>query len=453
MKLERRPRFMRRGYERAWWLFVAGVLAAVVWVIVQGLAWPVWMKVILALLAALTPLVSGALWARARQNSTWARLAERRVAVLGKRRWLPTVRGVSLDQLHVHPAHVEVPYITRDQEKKLAEVVGPRKAVLVVGHSLSGKTRLAAEVIRSTFPEAPLLLAESGKALRELFDGGLNPAGIIIWLDNLERFLGADGLNMSLLNRLTTGGAILVATIKGKELERYRPRAEQRPPEWEVIQQFSAISLQRRLTSAEHERVRASVNDPDVLAAVDHYGLAEYLGAGPQALKLFEAGERVNPIGRALVQGAIDWRRTGLIQPVPKHTLLTMLPIYLAGQSDTPRSDQAIDDGLAWATTKISETVALLGQGFTSANEPVYEAFGYLVDQTSRSIPDPIWSFALEQARPVEMLRIALAACQAGNLASAEAALRKAAAENSPEVALSAMLNLVQEDRNNSVVE
>jgi hypothetical protein len=179
-----------------------------------------------------------------------------------------------------------------------------------------------------------------------------------------------------------------------------------------------------------------------VLAVVDHYGLAEYLGAGPQALEIFKAGEIVNPIGRALVQGAIDWRRTGLIRPVPKHILITLLPTYLAEWPDVPRTDQAIDDGLVWATTKISGTVALLGQDFTNSNEPVYEAFGYLVDQTSMSIPDPMWSLVLEQAGPTEMIRVSFAAYQAGNLVIAKTALRKAAAEDNPEVALSAILNL-----------
>ena len=110
----------------------------------------------------------------------------------------------------------------------------------------------------------------------------------MVWLDDVERFLGADGLTVGLLNRLTTGRAIVVATIRVKQWETYRPRHELRPPEWEVLQWFSGISLQRRLTGPELGRVRAMVSDPGVLAAVDHYGLAEYLGAGPEALAVRE---------------------------------------------------------------------------------------------------------------------------------------------------------------------
>ena len=70
---------------------------------------------------------------------------------------LPRVRDVGLDQLRVHAARVQVPYIERDQQDKLEEAVGPGQAVLVVGHSMSGKTRLAAEVIKRKFPDALLL--------------------------------------------------------------------------------------------------------------------------------------------------------------------------------------------------------------------------------------------------------------------------------------------------------
>ena len=373
-------------------------------------------------------------------NPSLAQLVERCVAVSAGHGRLPQVRDVGLDQLRVHAARVQVPYIERDQQDKLEEAIEPGRAVLVVGHSMSGKTRLAAEVVKRKFPDAPLLFAENGKALRELFDGGLNPAGLVVWLNNLERFLGADGFTVGLLNRLTTGGAIVVATIRLEHQEMYRPRDKLQPPEWEVlqldrltaggaivvatirlehqetyrprdklqppewevIQQFTEISLERRNTAAELARVRAVVTDLGVLEAVEHYGLAEYLGAGPEALDKFEKGEIANPVGHALVRAAVDWRRTGLTRPVSEQVLSTMLPTYLTDRPDVPRTKRTIDDGLTWATEKINETVALLGQIFSDSNGPVFEAFDYLVDQltrTSTPVPDPIWDLVLEQAR------------------------------------------------------
>ena len=216
MKQGRRVRFANRGHVRSWWLLLAAVLAAVLWAIAQVLGWPVWARAVLAGLAAVMTVIIPGVRAWFGQIVTRERLVEQGVAVSGGYGRLPRVRDVGLEQLRVHAARVQVPYIERDQQERLEAAVGPGQAVLVVGHSMSGKTRLAAEVVKRKFADAPLLPAESGKALRELFDGGLDPAGIVVWLDDLERFLGVDGLTVGLLNRLTTGGAIVVATIRSR---------------------------------------------------------------------------------------------------------------------------------------------------------------------------------------------------------------------------------------------
>ena len=450
MQVGRRPRFAGRGRERAWWLLGAAVLFAALLVVTQVVKWPpwVWAQAVLAGLAAAAPLVVAELRARAGQDDILARLVERWVAVSTGHGRLLRVRDVELKQLGVHAAKVEVPYIERDQQARLEAVVGPGQAVLVVGHSMSGKTRLVAEVVKRKFPDALLLPAESGKALRELFDGGLDPAGLVVWLDDLERFLGMDGLTVGLLNRLTTGGAIVVATIRVKQWETYRPRDELRPPEWEVLQALSEpIELQRRLASSELGRVRAAVHDPGVLAAVEHYGLAEYLGAGPEALDKFEKGEVANPVGHALVRAAVDWRRTGLTRPVSQQFLVMALPTYLANRPDVPRTNQAIDEGLTWAAAKINETVALLDPDFTDPKRPFFKAFDYLLDHLARPntpVPDPMWSLALDQAdaKSAELFMVGLAAAQSGKPTTAETAWQRAADEGDSGVAPLAAYNL-----------
>ena len=352
-----------------------------------------------------------------------------RVVVSSGRGQLPRVRDVGQDQLRVHASRVEVPYIERDQQDKLEEAVGPGRAALVVGHSMSGKTRLAAEVVKRKFPDALLLTAESGEALRELFDRGLDPEDLVVWLDDLERFLGVDGLTIGLLDRLITGRAIMVATIRTLQREAYRPSDKLRSREWEVLQRFSEISLQRRLTGPELGRVQAAVNDPGILGAVNHYGLAEYLGAGPEALDKFEKGEIANPVGRALVRAAIDWHRTDIRRPVSQQILIAMLPTYLADRPDVPRTEEIIKQGLEWATTKINETVALLGQIFTSSNEPLFEAFDYLVDELAHhttSIPDAMWDLALEQEEATDWRMLGLIVYLSGKPSLVESALRRA---------------------------
>jgi hypothetical protein len=295
---------------------------------------------------------------------------------------------------------------------------------------------LAAQVVRQRFLEAPLLIPESGKALTKILDGGVNLAGVVVWLDDLERFLGPDGLTMGLFNRLTSSRAILIATIRSRARETYRPRKELRPPEWEVLETFTRIELKRRHTKTELDRIRAALTDrPDVLAGVQHYGLAEYLGAGPLAVDKFESGETTEPVGHALVRAAVDWRRSGLTRPIPRRVLASsaLVAVYLTDRPDVSRSAAALANGLAWATTQINETVALLGRGFDDPADDtsdVFEAFDYLVDHLSGvsiAIPEKLWQLSLTEAEPAEWRQLGYAAYQSESRLPAELAFRKAA--------------------------
>ena len=439
----RRARFGGRGRERAWWLLAAAVLFAVLWAVAQVLAWPVWARAVLAGSAAAVALVVPELRAWFKQDDTRAAQLAEAVAVPGGPARLPLAREAGLAQLRVHAAQVWVPYVERDVQQKVAEALGPGRAVLVVGHSMAGKTRLAAEVVQHRFPDALLLVPESGKALRELVGEGLDPAGVVVWLDDLERFLGPDGLTMGLFNRLTSGKAILTATIRTQAREAYRPHNELRPPEWDVLEAFTQIGLQRRHTAAELERIRAAVTAADcapvVFAAVQQYGLAEYLGAGPLAVDKFKHGETAQPVGHALVRAAVDWRRSGLNHPIPKPILASsaLVASYLADRPEVSRSAEALDQGLAWATKEINQTVALLGRRFTDPTDATleafeaFEAFDYLVDHLTAAapaIPEQLWQLSLKEAQPTEWIDLGYAAYRSTTLPVAELAFRKAAA-------------------------
>ena len=85
------------------------------------------------------------------------------------------------------------------------------------------------------------------------------------------------------------------------------------------------------------------------------------------------------------MRAAVDWRRSGLTHPIPKSVLATpaMASIYLADRPEEPRTQEALDKGLEWATEEINETVALLGRRFPDPTDPTveaFEAFDYLVD-------------------------------------------------------------------------
>ena len=394
MSASHRTRF-RNSRERATWLAALAASAAAVWAIAQILHSPVAVRAVLAALAALVTVLIPELRARRARADVREQLLGL-LEVHGNRLELPEVRDVTIAELRVHPARAVVPYVTRDAEMVVEAAILDRHPFLLVGHSMAGKTRLAAECLSRLLPNAIFLAPHPGSALGKLvFDANLDVAGVVIWLDDLERFLrGDEALDIGLLERMLHGGAIVVSTMRLSEFDKYRPHSEVRPPEWDVIRRFERITLPRRNSLEEGKRIRVAIKDSAVLEGADRYGLAEYLGAGPDAIQRYDDGETICPVGQALVHAAVDWRRAGLGEHIPVSELRKALSIYLEQRPDILDDATSIKEGLVWATERINETVALLlpyyhsDGGRSKVADELYEVFDYLVDVISdRKVP------------------------------------------------------------------
>jgi hypothetical protein len=381
--------------ERAIWLLVVACAAAALWAIAQVLGWPVAVRALLAVVGAVVALLVPEIRSRRAVATRRERLLHRVELSTADRR-LPRVRDASLQQFRVHASRIDVPYIGRDQEAEVDAALSAGRPVLVVGHSMAGKTRLAANRVAHLFPDALLLAPLPGNALREFMDEGFQLDGAVVWLDDLDRYLSSDNwLDPGLLDRVVSAGAVVIATIRRHALELYRPTDKEHPPQWEAISRFSRVELLRRLSSDEQGRVEASIPDKVVRAAVERYGLAEYLGAGPEAVDTFDSGETEHPVGAALVRAAVDWRRAGVVRLVSLANLTAALPIYLAERHDVAIDEASIKLGMEWATVKINETVRLLSPRYSHSvpsrgaeatapggdgSDGLFEAFDYLVD-------------------------------------------------------------------------
>jgi hypothetical protein len=332
-----------------------------------------------------------------------------------------------------------VPYIKRDKEAGVDAALSARRPVLIVGSSMAGKTRLAAARVAAMFPDAFLWAPLPGNTLRELLDEGLDIHNFVTWLDDLDRYLTGDSwLDPGLLDRITDAGSIVIGTIRRSAFEIYRPRETLRPAQWETLRRFTRIDIVRRLSDEEVRQVDAKIPNLAVRAAINRYGLAEYLGAGPDAVERLDAGQTNCPIGAALVRAAIDWRRAGLTRLVSFHDLKAALPIYLAGRHDILIDKASVEEGLDWATDKINETVRLLIPHYPDpamldisgtviqdphSDKQLFEAFDYLVDllaeraqsndsneRDQAAIPPGMWSLVGRTAAPTEQRDVALAA-------------------------------------------
>src|SRR5215472_14974384 len=153
----------------------------------------------------------------------------------------PTVQDTSALGLGVHRARPKgegtnesvPPYVTRDFDDEL-RVRLRRSAVdggivLLTGDSTSGKSRAAFEAIKAEMPGQKIFSPPHGADLRRLPDSlASRPGKYVLWLDDLEGYLGRDGLQPDLLSALLRLGLTVVATLRDGFREMFWPQAERR---------------------------------------------------------------------------------------------------------------------------------------------------------------------------------------------------------------------------------
>ena len=267
----------------------------------------------------------------------------------------------------------------------------------------------------------------------------------VLWLDDLERYLGIGGLTAVQLGRLLTGGKhyrVILATIRTAERARITAEAPSDDAErqgshdiHQVLDQAHAIRVTRMFTSEELERARARDWDPRIAEAIDHagsYGIAEYLAAGPELLRDWEdaraSSEGPHARGAALVAAAIDIRRAGHTSPISRALLDQVHEQYLADPEHAHARCELAAEAWEWATRQRRATAALL----RSVDADRVEVFDYLVDTIQRragplgQVPEPVVRAAIDAAGPADADSLAGTAYPQGRYVLAEYAWRQA---------------------------
>ena len=132
------------------WLAAAGIVLTALSFIADKWQGPSWVLFVLGLAAALGGVL---LENRARAA---ARVDDQRDLVDRSSRALvdgrfPLVAAVDLADYRVHRTTIELPYVARDRQSELRDRLVDGLPVLVIGHSLAGKTRMTVEVIRAQY--------------------------------------------------------------------------------------------------------------------------------------------------------------------------------------------------------------------------------------------------------------------------------------------------------------
>ncbi|MFJ9714288.1 hypothetical protein [Streptomyces sp. NPDC101234] len=428
---------MRRWGNRAggWWLLVMAAVgvSGVSWLarLLPGVVGGAMVAVAATVGAALTQrgqrlVEEGARW---RGDSDDGLLRDRRDRLL-------RVRDMDdLLSIGVHPAAPEgdahavgsrvPPFVRRDRSAEIEDALRTERFVLVVGESTAGKSRAAFEAARAVLPRAALILPDPTEpaALRAAAAAVRGERHSLVWLDDMERYLGSGGLTPHLLERLAPPGSVVLATIRAQERARYTDtqglsRASVGGPggqiSRDVLTLVHEIRLDRQWHEREIERARELGDDHRLAHAIDNaarYGIAEFLAAGPQLLTAWQdawAPEGPHVRGAALVSAAVEARRAGWGRPVPAALLRDLHERQLTAHGGVRLRPETWEQALEWATTPLYATSSLLIPHDSSPD--AYSAFDYLPDAVDVPILDGTWERLIAAAEPEVCVDIGWAA-------------------------------------------
>lgn len=336
------------------------------------------------------------------------------------------------------------PFVRRDCSAELEKMVTRGGFVVVVGESTAGKSRAAFEAIQMCLPDHRFLIPTNRAAVRTLPEVVRQERRCVVWLDDLERYLGADGLTVHLLAQLLGDSkkhVVVLATMRVHERLRYSPRheidadaavAEVARDGRQVLATAVEIRLDRKWSRAELERAAPHATDDRIAVALRHadqFGVAEYLASGPQLLTEWSDAwaPGVHPRGAALVAAAIDARRAGCHSALPLQILRKLHEHYLHVRGGVALRPESWEDALAWAMQPLHATSSLL----VPHDVDRYLAFDYLPDAVDTStpaapIPTVTWETLTDHADPDTAYDIGWAAYDRKQWDTARAAFRKA---------------------------
>lgn len=308
------------------------------------------------------------------------------------------------------------PYVARAVDARLDELIGRGGLVVVEGNSAAGKTRTAFEAVlrsRDKLGERPIIIPKDGASLRRLISSGYQLDGAIVWLDDLERFIGLGGLDEGIIRLFgSEAGVLFVATLRSRAKAAMAQAGGSTGRSLASIYRAvmagaETVRVDRRLNKKERGRALYLAADLRIRVALEmaeSVGLAEYIAAAPSALERWRDGQDgASEVGAALISAAVDFRRAGYSSAIPRPWLEAVFRAYLDDRIRNRVTVEDVEEGFSWAVELIhgaSSCLELLGDG-------LYAPFDYLVDyvqgqsengsngkvrfQNLKNIPDGLW--------------------------------------------------------------
>ena len=340
----------------AWWivlLIIGAVLVGIAPLVTElGMAWPV--LGVLALVGSLLsqPVIS------ALQDWVSKRAKDRQAAESSE--IYDSLVDKELEELKVHHSDRDASeFLPRDAQKKLIQNIEDRTPTLIIGPSMSGKTRLVVETVRKNYPSTPVCFPKGCDDIQHLIDAPQSRRlESIIILDDIDRFISNQTLSLGQLNVWIREARIVIATMMKSRYIPWRDGAKEKLPGWDVVNRFTAIQMSALLTENEQVALSRSSSYADLAAAAEKVGLAPLLGGAPKLRQRLEEGREQHLWGYALARAAADWKRVGL-GPATKTQIQEVALVF---KDDIAWDDPDWEEAWAWASKELNDTVSLIRQ-------------------------------------------------------------------------------------------
>ncbi len=380
------------------------------WLVGGALDAPRWVKGLAALLGmaatfAIEPLLARTEWVAAVAAS------RRRAAPDSIGGTLPFVADLGLDQLRVHPAVAAFPFYERSSLPQALDTLRATRKLLVVGRSMSGKTRLASESVRRLYPGYGIWRPNDGSAVAQLLADGSSVKRTVIWLDDLERFAVAGGLHLAHLDALFDRSNVIVATVRSSVLDQMTDSTYGRPTGADLIPWFgdpvwlvpwSEAEVNEALTTADADLPRE---------AVMTHGLSGYLGGAPLLVRKLNIAQSEGLAAYSILRTVAEVSRCGLAGGLPRSELTRA--VALGGD---PLSDEAVtEEAIKWCLEPIVGSLALLTIGVESNRITLPDSIlEYFEDLGQVAPSDDTWNLVIELASDNELVTVGERAFDAG---------------------------------------
>jgi hypothetical protein len=229
-------------------------------------------------------------------------------------------------------------YIPRDIDRDLRRWLSDEPFVVLQGASASGKSRTLLEAARRCFPSheliapLPTALPAFVARLRRLRKIDFS-AGLVLWLDDLDEFLGPGGLHPTIVQAVITDGVHIAATVR---LERSYEIAQAGGRGAAVMKCAKVLRLESRASEAERDAFRARYRRD-----LDAAGIGEHFVA---ARRLEDRYLHVSDDALALTRMLIDWRRVTTARSLDKRRAEALFLRVRSLSLDAPLHEASADD-------------------------------------------------------------------------------------------------------------